>query len=119
MATWQELETREDVQAIIGELRKRPDLGACKLRAIDTVIGVVVVKKPSRGQASVMMTQIHDEEPQVVSQAMTGLFQTLIVYPPAPQLAELLDDLPLALTEKEAMRDFRVWLGNARDASAK
>ncbi len=119
METRESLEAREDIQATIAALRGNPALGSCKLRPIDTAIGVVIVKTPSRGQSAVMMTQIHDDDPAVKSKAMVGLFQMCIVHPPAAEVAKLLEEYPLALTEPGAMLEFRRITGNAREAEAK
>ncbi len=114
-----ELESRDDVQAILATLRGRADIGSAKLRPIDTPIGVVVVKTPSRGQAAVAMTQIHDDDPGVKSKAMTGLFQMCIVHPSPAEVAKALEEYPLALTEPSAMLEFRRLIGNAREAESK
>jgi hypothetical protein len=119
METREQLEAREDVRAVLDGLRARPDIGTAKLRPIDTAIGVVIVKTPSRGQAAVMMTQIHDDDPGVKSKAMTGLFQMCIVHPAPAEVAKALDEYPLALTEPGAMLEFRRHIGNAREAEAK
>lgn len=119
MATREELESRDDIRAALDALRGRADIGTGKLCPIDTVFGPVIVKKPSRGQAAVMMTQIHDEDPGVVSKAMIGLFQMCVVWPDRAAVDAGLDEFPLAFTELTAMREFRVWVGNARSASAK
>ena len=114
-----ELEARDDVQAILTTLRGRADIGSAKLRPIDTPIGVVVVKTPSRGQAAVAMTQIHDDDPGIKSKAMTGLFQMCIVHPSPAEVAKALEEYPLALTEPSAMLEFRRLIGNAREAESK
>ena len=119
METREQLEAREDVRAVLDALRSRADIGTAKLRPIDTAIGVVVVKTPSRGQAAVMMTQIHDDDPGVKSKAMTGLFQMCIVHPTPAEVVKGLDEYPLALTEPGAMLEFRRHIGNAREAEAK
>ena len=117
--TRSELEARDDVQAILASIRGRADIGTAKLRPIDTPIGIVVVKTPTRGQAAVAMTQIHDDDPGVKSKAMTGLFQMCIVHPDSKSVAAALDEYPLALTEPSAMLEFRRLIGNAREAESK
>ncbi len=119
METREQLEAREDVRAVLDGLRARPDNGTAKVRPIDTAIGFVIVRTPTRGQAAVMMTQIHDDDPGVKSKAMTGLFQMCIVHPAPAEVAKALDEYPLALTEPGAMLEFRRHIGNAREAEAK
>ena len=119
METFEQLEARDDVREMIAQLRARADLGTCKLVPIDTPLGVVVVKTPSRGQAAIAFTQMFDDDPGVKSKAMTGLFQMCIVHPAPAELAKLLDEFPFALTNTHAMGEFCIVTGNRRRDSAK
>lgn len=114
-----ELEAQPDVQAILATLKADPKLAGKRLRPIDTTIGLVVVQNPSRGQYNVSGAQIFDEDKGTAFKAMAGLFRMSVVYPPPTELAAKLEDMPGALDEPEAMREFRRHFGHCREVDAK
>jgi hypothetical protein len=119
MATRHELEEREDVKAILVTLRADPKLAGKRLRPIETTIGVIVVQNPSRGQYNITGAQLLDEDKGAAFKAMAGLFRMSIVYPSAAELAAALEDMPAALDEPEAMKEFRRHIGHCREVDQK
>jgi len=119
MATREELEAREDVQAILAQLRTMSTIGACELRPIDTPIGLIVVKGASTGQWAIAKTQLFDPDPAVSSKAQSGLFRSLIVYPAPDVLTSALAKKPAALDGPGVGKEFQRHIGAIAEEEGK
>lgn len=119
MATRNELESRSDVQEIICSLKSKPELADRRLRPIDTTIGLIVARNARRGEYNITGGQLLDDDKGAAFKAMSGLFRSCVVYPDAASLTEKLEDMPGALDEPEAMKEFRRHIGHCREADAK
>jgi hypothetical protein len=119
MSTREELEAREDVKAILAELRTLPTVGSCELRAIETPVGLIVLKGASTGQWAIAKTQIFDPDPSVSSKAQSGLMRSLIVYPDAATLNAALAKKPAALDGPVVGKEFQRHIGAIAEEEGK
>lgn len=100
-------------------LKDDPKLADRRLRPIDTTIGLIIVRNARRGEYNVTGGQLLDEDKGAAFKAFSGLFRSCVVYPDATTLSARLEDMPGALDEPEAMKEFRRHIGHCREVDAK